>query len=171
MFDRANAERQISDAVSDDPEDLEALVPNHFLLWRPVITEPLMPGSGRYVDCRKISKMSQAYNQMIWNTRVNEYLPKWNRLPKWARKDERVLKVADLVWPVGESVRRNENKMARVTQTFPGTDGFIHSASMKTTDGVLRREAVKLAPVFYDCFRNDNRAGDIGARDRKNRKT
>ena len=70
--------------VSDDPEDLEALAPHHFLLWRPVMAEPLMPDSGRYVHCRKIYKISQAYNQMIRNTWVNEFLPKWNVQCKWA---------------------------------------------------------------------------------------
>ena len=64
--------------VSDDPEDLEALTPNDFLLGRPVLAEPLMPDAVRYVDCRNIYKVAQAYNQMIWNTWLKEYLPKWN---------------------------------------------------------------------------------------------
>ena len=40
--------------VSDDPEDLEALTSNHFLLGRPVVAEPLMPEAARYLDCRKM---------------------------------------------------------------------------------------------------------------------
>ena len=32
--------------------------------------------------------------------------------------------------------------------------------------GELKRPVVKLAPVFYDgVFENENRAGDVGARD------
>ena len=53
--------------VSDDPEDLEALMPNHFELGRPVLAEHLMPDAVRYVDFRKMYKVAQAYNQMIWN--------------------------------------------------------------------------------------------------------
>ena len=53
--------------VSDGPEDLEALTPNHFLLGRPVVAEPLMPDSTRYIDCRNFYKVTQAYNQMLWN--------------------------------------------------------------------------------------------------------
>ena len=64
--------------VGDDPEDLEALTPNHFLLGRPVVAEPLIPDAVRYVDCRKIYKVAQAYNQMIWNRWTKDYLPKWN---------------------------------------------------------------------------------------------
>ena len=150
--------------VSDDPEDLEALTPNHFLLGRPVLAEPLMPDSVRYVDCRKMYKVAQAYNQMIWNRWTKEYLPKWNVRSKWATDDERVLKVGDLVWLIDDSVRRHENKMARVTEVFPGADGVIRSALIRTSDGVLRRPAVKLAPVFYECFRDENRAGDVVAK-------
>ena len=157
--------------VSDDPENLEALTPNHFLLGRPVLAEPLMPDAVRYVDCRKMYKVAQAYNQMIWNRRAKEYLPKWNGRSKWAPDDERVLKVGDLVWLIDESVRRHENKMARVMEVDPGPDGVIPSASIKTADGVLRRPAVKLAPVFYECFRDENRASDVGAIASKNYKT
>ena len=73
--------------VSDDPEDLESLTPNHFLLERPVLAEPLMPDAVRYVDCRKMYKVAQAYNQMIWNRWMKKYLPKWNVRSKWATDD------------------------------------------------------------------------------------
>ena len=36
--------------VSDDPEDLEALTTNHFLLGRPAFSEPLFPEASRYVN-------------------------------------------------------------------------------------------------------------------------
>ena len=154
--------------VSDDPEDLEALTPNHFLLGRPVLAEPLMPDAVRYVDCRKMYKVAQAYNHMIWNIWAKEYLPKWNVQSKRAIDDERVLKkVGDLVWLIDESVRRHENKIARVTEVFPGADGVNRSAPINTADGVHRRPAVRLEPVFYECFLDENRAGDVGARDLK----
>ena len=73
-------------------------------------------------------KVAQTYNQMIWNRRAKEYLPKWNVRSKWATDDERVLKVGDLVWLIDESVRRHENKMARVMEVDPGPDGVIPSA-------------------------------------------
>ena len=78
-------------AVSDDPDDLEALTPNHFLLGRVVLAEPLVPDAARYVDCRKLYKVAQAYNDMIWKRWLTEYLPKWNVRTKWASHDGRVL--------------------------------------------------------------------------------
>ena len=53
-------------AVSDDPEDLTALTPNHFLLGRESASAPFMPSSERYHDLRKSFKKAQAYADMIW---------------------------------------------------------------------------------------------------------
>ena len=64
----------------------------------------------------------------------------------------------------------HENKLARVMELYPGADGVIRSASINTANEVLRRPAVKLVPFFYDCFRDENRAGDVRARDSKNYK-
>ena len=72
------------------------------------------------------------------------------------------------MWLIDESVRRHKNKMARVIEVFPGADGVIRSPSIKTADGVIRSPAVKLAPVLYECFPDENGAGDVGAKDSKN---
>ena len=47
-------------AVSDDPGDLTALIPNHFLLGRENASAPFMPSSERYHDPRKAFKTAQA---------------------------------------------------------------------------------------------------------------
>ena len=56
-------------------------------------------------------------------------------------------------------------------EMFPGADGIIRSASIKTVDGVFQRPAVKLAPVIFECFRDENRAADVGARYSKKSET
>ena len=57
--------------------------------------------------------------------------------------------------------------MARVLDVFPGSDGVVRSAKNQTSNGRFVRPAVKLAPLFDDCFQRENRAGDVGARDRE----
>ena len=66
-------------AVSDDPEDLTALTPNHFLLGQENASAPLMPSSERYHNLRKSFKTAQAYAGMIWKRWTCEYLPQWNK--------------------------------------------------------------------------------------------
>ena len=145
--------------VSDDPEDLEALTPNHFLLGRPAISEPLFPDASRYLNCRKLYKVSQAYHEMIWGRWARDYLPQWNVRPKWGSNDVRALQVGDLVWVIDESVKRCKNQMARVLDVIPGSDGVVRSAKIQTSNGIFVRPAVD------DCFQRENRAGDVGARD------
>ena len=46
--------------VSDDPEDLTALTPNHFLLGQENASAPFMPSSERYHDLTKAFKTAKA---------------------------------------------------------------------------------------------------------------
>ena len=61
-------------AVSDNPEDLTALTPNHFLLGRKNASAPFMPSSERYHDLTKSFKTAQTYADMIWKRWNREYL-------------------------------------------------------------------------------------------------
>ena len=151
-------------AVSDDPEDLTALTPNHFLLGRENASAPFMPSSERYHDLRKSFKTAQANAEMIWKRWTREYLPQWNQRSKWSKENVRNLKEGELVWLVDDSVKRCEYKFGRIIEIFTGNDGVVRSARVKMAHGELNRPVVKLAPVFYDGVSEiENRAGDVGA--------
>ena len=45
-------------SVIDDPEDLDALTPRHFLLKRVSLPTPFIPGSQRYTDLRRVFTVS-----------------------------------------------------------------------------------------------------------------
>ena len=157
--------------VSDDPDDLEALTPNHFLLGRANLATPFLPDAQRYTDLRRVFRVSQAYSDMIWARWTKEYLPEWNVRNKWNKDDMRQLKVDDLVWVVDENVERFNYKMARVLEVQEGSDGRVRSATVVTKDGKLKRPVVKLAPMFYESvFREKNRAGNVGASHQKAKK-
>ena len=97
---------------SDDPDDLEALTPNHFLLGRANLATPFLPDAQRYIDLRRLFRVAQACSDMIWTGWRKEYLPEWNVRNKWNKDDVRQLKVNDLVWVVDESVKRSHYKIA-----------------------------------------------------------
>ena len=83
---------------------------------------------------------------------------------KWNKEEVRQLEVNDLVWKVDENVKRARYKMARVLEVYHGSDGRVRSALVRTEDGKLKRQVVKLAPKFYESvFQEKNRAGNVGA--------
>ena len=151
-------------AVSDDPEDLTALTPNHFLLRQENASASFMPCSERYNELRKSFKTTQAYADMIWKRWTREYLPQWNQRSKWWKEHVRNLREGELVWLVDDFVKRCECKLGRIIKIFPGNDGVVRSARVKMAHGELNRPVLKLAPVFYDGVSQiENRAGDVGA--------
>ena len=74
-------------SVSDDPDDLEALTLNHFLMGRANLATPFLPDAQRYTDLRRVFRVSQAYSDMIWTRWTEKYMPEWNVSNKW-NKDE-----------------------------------------------------------------------------------
>ena len=70
-------------SVSDDPVDLEALTPNHFSMVRASLSTPFLPDAQRYIDLRRVFRVSHAYSDMIWTRWTKEYLPEWNVRNKW----------------------------------------------------------------------------------------
>ena len=93
-----------------------------------------------------------------------EVMMQRDSLGKCIKEEVRQLEVNDLVWIVGENVKRALYKMGRVLEVYHGSDGRVRSALVKTEDGKLKRPVVKLAPMFYESvFREKNRAGNVGA--------
>ncbi|XP_075241733.1 uncharacterized protein LOC142336705 [Convolutriloba macropyga] len=138
-------------AVSDNPEDLTVLTPNHFLLGRESASAPFMSSSERYHDLRKSFKTAQAYADIIWKRWTREYLPQWNQRSKWSKEHVRNLKERKILWMVDDSVKRCEYKMGRFIKVFKNHDGVVQSARVKLAHGEFNRLVVKLAPVFYDA--------------------
>ena len=142
-------------AVSDDPEDMTALTPNHFLLGRENSSAIFMPSSERYHDLKKSFKMAQAYADMIWKRWTREYLPQWNQRSKWSKEHVRNLKEGELVWLVDECVERCEYKLGRIIGIFNGNDGVARSARVKTAHGELKPACREVsASILRWCFRD-----------------
>ena len=83
-------------SVSDDPDDLEALTPNHYLLGRTSPATPFIPDTQRYTDFRRVLRVSQAHANMIWSKWNRDYLPQWNERSKWNKEEVRQLE--SVIW-------------------------------------------------------------------------
>ena len=128
---------------SDDPRDIEPLTPNHLLLQRPAMSLP--PGEFDDADLysRKSWRQSQILSDHFWKRCLREYLPTLQQRQKWLT-NQRNLAVDDLVILADENIPRGQWLLGRVTKVFPGRDGLVRVAEVKTKNNVLKRPIQKL---------------------------
>jgi len=132
--------------VSEDPGDLEALTPNHFLLSRKCSGLP--PGIFVKEDklLRKEWRKVQYLLDLFWHRWIREYLPELQERKKWQHEEKNV-KEGDLVLLAEDGVKRGQWPLGRVERAFPGSDGHVRSALVKTASGKFHRPIVKLCLV------------------------
>ena len=140
-------------AVSDDPRDLEALTPNHFLLQRKVTGLP--PGFFTQEDRfgRKQWRKVQYLADLFWKRWINEYLRHLQEREKWT-KVQKNIQVGDLVMIAEKEQTRSKWPLGRVTETFTGKDGHVRSAKVKTANAEFHRPIIKLC-VLEPCGNTD----------------
>lgn len=129
--------------ASTDPNDLEALTPNHLLLLK---TQPsLPPGEFQEADlyARRRWRQVQYISDLFWKRWSKEYLPLLQERQKWTGV-QRNLVVGDLVLLMDSTAPRNSWIMGRVLQTFPDRKGFVRHIWLKTRTSCLDRPISKV---------------------------
>ncbi|KAK0144597.1 hypothetical protein N1851_017050 [Merluccius polli] len=129
--------------VSNDPNDLEALTPNHLLLMKAIT--PLPPGifDRNDVYSRRRWRQIQYLADLFWRRWTKEYLPDLQEKQKWSHP-ERNISENDIVLIVDESAPRNSWVMGRVIQTIKDSRGHVRQAKVKSSTTVLLRPVTKL---------------------------
>ena len=133
--------------VSDDPSDVRSLTPLQFLqISRGEISKNYgAPGIFDERDCilRKQWRKAQYFADQFWKRWIREYLPTINKRTKWyqGRGD---LAVGDIVIIADSNMPRNQWPKGRIIAVYPGDDGRVRTADVKTAVGTYRRPATKL---------------------------
>jgi hypothetical protein len=128
---------------SDDPKDMEALTPSHFLQQRQGLAIPPGVFEDSEMFSRKKWKRAQVLANQFWARWVREYLPILQVRKKWL-VPKRNLQVNDLVLVVDSTPPRSHWNLGCVTKVFPGTDGLVRTAEVKTQSLLLVRPIAKL---------------------------
>ncbi|XP_049880427.1 uncharacterized protein LOC126376924 [Pectinophora gossypiella] len=130
--------------VSVDPNDPEALTPNHFLLGGSMG----LPTTGPCDEAdRRAWRASQALADHFWQRWLKEYLP--TLVPRGEpTNNDAGLKEGDIVVVVDSTLPRNVWPMGEVIRTFSGPDGGIRVADVRTKTGIFRRPTRKLAVLI-----------------------
>ena len=141
--------------VSDDPDSLEALTPNHFLLGQHSLTFPSLRSRENYSDSKRYAS-AQSYANAIWQWWLSQYVAALNKKVKWHAPPEYSSKTGDMVW-LGESISpRNHYQLARIMSLNYGKDNTARSANLRTVSGnYIIRPLVKLVPVLAPSGEED----------------
>ena len=134
---------------SDSSADLEALTPNHLLLFRPNNTMPPGVFSKDDMYCRRRWRWIQYLTSVFWKRWLSEYLPTLQERQKWI-KPMRNFATGDLVLVVDEKVHRGQWTLGRIVQVHPGKDEIVRSAKIATRSTTLTRPITKLCFLEQD---------------------
>ncbi|XP_071582269.1 uncharacterized protein [Temnothorax nylanderi] len=132
--------------ISTDPNDPLALTPAHFLVGKPLTMLPednyIFVPENRLTSWRLISKARQDF----WRRWHIEYLNELQKRQKWTNSDAGLRRGAIVIlidknqpcmrWPLG-----------RVVEVHPGDDGVVRVATIKTAQGIFKRNAKLICPL------------------------
>ena len=128
--------------ISTDPDDLEAITPNHFLMgWSN--TESLSKGDMEGKNIRREWRKCQTFVQAFWVRWCKEYLPTLNKKNIW-NTDQKPLRVNDVVVLVDESTPRYHWKLGKIEKVYPGPDQRVRVVDVRTQNSSYRRPVTKI---------------------------
>jgi len=130
--------------MSEDPTDLLALTPGHFLIGGPLlsIVKPEVKG-----ECKSNLKRWQHLKSLRQQFRTrwkDEYLKDLHKRNKW-QVPTKNLRVGDGVVVIkDDNLPSNEWRLGRIDSVFPGADGNVRVADNRTTRGIVKRPVTKV---------------------------
>ncbi|XP_046145777.1 uncharacterized protein LOC123989146 [Osmia bicornis bicornis] len=139
--------------LSDDPDDVSALSPGHFLIGSALnaVPEPTLLD----VSVNRLSRWQflQQRLQQFWRLWSTQYLQRLQAISKWHHPSNEI-KVGSLVLITDERLPPGKWPMARVLSLMPGKDGLTRIVNLKTATTTLTRPIVKLALLHQPSQNN-----------------
>ncbi|XP_057339417.1 uncharacterized protein LOC130676927 [Microplitis mediator] len=129
--------------LSEDPADLTALTPGHFLIGEPLIAVPgpllLENNTATLSRWQQLQQMFQTF----WTRWSSEYLQRHQSISKWHHPSN-IFKVGSLVLLTDERFPPSKWPLARVLALHPGRDGLTRVVTLKTATTELVGPIAKL---------------------------
>ena len=136
--------RPIIPMTSHNPDGLSTLTAGHFLLFKPPMAYPEDPRLPEEPSLLKKWNVCQAMVQHFWSRWSKEYLNTLQARTKW-QKSRPNLQVDDVVILKEDRTFACHWPLAKIIQTYPGKDGLVRVARVKTATGEYKRPVTKLA--------------------------
>ncbi|UYV72052.1 hypothetical protein LAZ67_9001679 [Cordylochernes scorpioides] len=136
--------------VSNDPNDLTALTPGHFLIGNAMRHDAESDHST--LNLRSRWSLIQPQRDYFWNRWSCEYLHQLQERRKW-RTSYSDVNIGDLVM-LKEQNKPLQWKLARIVQIFLGEDDHVRVVLLRTPKGLLKRPITKICPLPYKEKKN-----------------
>lgn len=133
---------------SDDPCDLTAITPAHFLINREMQAVP----EPSYLDLKQSTlsrwQLVQTLFQHFWKRWTAEYLPELQNRSKWTKAID-ITKGA-LVLVIDRNMPPFQWPLGRVIELHPGKDGVTRVITVKTSNGEYKRAITEVCLLPLD---------------------
>ena len=129
-------------ALSSDVDSLDVLTPGHFLIGAPLLAPP-EPDYSQDTPLVKRWQLTRQIAQHVWRRWSNEYLHTLQQRSKWTASAPN-LTPGDLVFLITPNTPPLCWPCGRITNVFPGRDGIVRVAEVRTASGTYRRPVAKL---------------------------
>ena len=139
--------------VPTESNDPEALTPSELLYGRRITSLPhyndtQTPSSvsfSRTSATRRAKRLGELLNH-FHDRWTHEYLTALRERHQTSGNNSQRIRVGDIV-QIHQESPRVQWKLARVDELFPGSDGLVRSAKLRTANGFLNRPIKKLYPL------------------------
>lgn len=136
--------------LSQDPNDLVALTPAHFLVGKQLTALPEINltdvPENRLNRWQRVKALAQHY----WTRWSKEYLSELQTRVKWKKNSEELLKIGSLVL-IKDSTPSMVWQLGRVSELRPGKDGVVRVVNIKVANGELTRAVNKICVLPIEC--------------------
>ena len=131
--------------ISDDPNDMSPLTPQHFLIGHNDMQHPVDHDDRRSTFGNRW-RVVQSLVHDVWKRLVKEMMPVLNIRQKWRQK-KRNLKIGDVVICVDQHTPRGFWPLGRIANVYPAADGHVRIVDVKIKQKVYRRSINVLIPL------------------------
>ncbi|XP_075150928.1 uncharacterized protein LOC142225037 [Haematobia irritans] len=129
--------------MSENPEELLALTPGHFLIGGPILcpAEPIESETRLSIfnRWRRVKALSQQFSAR-WK---HEYLKELHKRNKWKSPQPNV-KIGSMVVVRDENLPPNEWRLGRISKLYYGKDNLVRMVDILTQKGTITRPTVKI---------------------------
>ncbi|XP_051165958.1 uncharacterized protein LOC127284527 [Leptopilina boulardi] len=133
--------------ISNDPNDMDALTPSHFLIGSSMMTIPSLDFSQTPTNRLSSWQLVQKLKSDLWKRWNREYLNELNVRSKWHTGSADIIKLGTLVVLRDDNLPPLRWSLGRVIELLPGDDGIIRVVRIKTQSGTCIRGVKKVSPL------------------------